>query len=121
MKSIPGVGMISAMEFLVELQDMTRFDSADDLAAFLGLTPSEHSSADRIRKGRITRCGNERVRRALVESSWTVIRYDASLRRKYQRLAKAKGSKKAIVAIAHTLAGRIRHMFITGESYKKAA
>ena len=44
LKTIPGIGCLSAMEILVELQDITRFQSADELAAYLGLTPSQYSS-----------------------------------------------------------------------------
>jgi transposase len=45
--TIPGVGMIAAMELLLELQDVTRFQRADQLAAYVGLTPSQYSSADK--------------------------------------------------------------------------
>jgi transposase len=118
--TVPGIGLLTAMIVATELGDLSRFSSNDSLAAFLGLTPSEYSTGERIRKGRITRCGNERVRTALIESSWTLIRYDAGIRRKYQRIA-IRAPKKAIVAVAHTLSGRIRHMLITGEKYKVAA
>jgi transposase len=45
--TIPGVGMIAAMELLLELQDVNRFQRADQLAAYVGLTPSQYSSADK--------------------------------------------------------------------------
>jgi transposase len=51
--TIPGVGMIAAMELLLELQDVTRFQRADQLAAYVGLTPSQYSSADKIRMRRM--------------------------------------------------------------------
>ena len=53
--TIPGIGMIAAMELLLELQDVTRFQRADQLAAYVGLTPLQYSSADKIRMG--NRCG----------------------------------------------------------------
>ena len=72
--SIPGIGVLSAIEMLVELQDVRRFKSADQLAAFIGVTPSQYSSGERVRMGSITHLGNHRVRTLLVESSWTAIR-----------------------------------------------
>ncbi len=47
------------MELLLELQDVTRFRQADQLAAYVGLTPSQYSSADKVRMGRITKVGKQ--------------------------------------------------------------
>lgn len=52
--SIPWISIMVAMEMLVELQDVSRFRTADQLAAYIGLTPSQHSSSNRVRMGRIT-------------------------------------------------------------------
>ncbi len=54
-----------------ELGDMRRFAKAPQLMAYLGLVPSEHSSGESKRRGRITKTGNAHVRRALVESAWS--------------------------------------------------
>jgi transposase len=62
LRSVPGIGVLIAMEILVEIQDMRRFQRADELASYLGLTPSEFSTGQYVRQGRITRCGNKRVR-----------------------------------------------------------
>ena len=51
LRSIPGIGILTAMEILLELQDFSRFRRAEQLAAYVGLTPSQYSSADRIRMG----------------------------------------------------------------------
>ena len=51
LQSIPGIGMISAMELLLELQDVSRFRRAEQLAAYVGLTPSQYSRADKVRMG----------------------------------------------------------------------
>jgi transposase len=67
LRSVPGIGTLIAMEILVELQDMERFQRADELASYIGLTPSEFSTGQYVRQGRITRCGNKRVRTCLVE------------------------------------------------------
>jgi transposase len=60
--SIPGIGVLTAMEILLELQDFSRFRRAQQLAAYVGLTPSQYSSADKIRMGRITGVGKNAVR-----------------------------------------------------------
>jgi transposase len=65
-----GVDTLTAMLILAELHDFRRFGSARALMAFLGLVPSEDSSGDKHRRGRITKMGNALVRRLLVETSW---------------------------------------------------
>ncbi len=64
------------MELLLELQDVSRFRRAEQLAAYVGLTPSQYSSADKVRMGRITGIGKNTLRSLLVEASWTLIRKD---------------------------------------------
>jgi len=54
----PGIGILAAMAILVELQDIERSRKADQLASYFDLTPSQHSSGDRLHHGRITCCGN---------------------------------------------------------------
>jgi len=115
---IPGMGVYSAMTILIELQDVERFHRAEQLASYLGLTPSQHSSGERIHLGEITRCGNPRLRTRFVESSWTLIRYDMAVRATYDRIKHQSGSgKKAIVAIARRLALRVRRILLDHEPY----
>jgi transposase len=116
--TVPGIGVFTAMTILVELQDIKRFRKADELASFLGLTPSQHTTAHRISFGHITRCGNVHLRRALIVSSWTLIRYDQAMMNKYEHLKYQTGSgKKAIVAVARTLAIRIRRLLLDHQEY----
>jgi transposase len=61
LRSIPGVGGLIAIEILVELQDVRRFRSAEKIASYVGVTPSEYSTGQYTRQGRITRCGNKRM------------------------------------------------------------
>ena len=65
-----GIDTLTAMLILAERHDFRRFASAPALMAYLGLVPSEHSSGDTHRRGRITRTGNALVRRLLVETAW---------------------------------------------------
>lgn len=116
--SIPGIGVLSAIEILVELQDVSRFRSAAQLSAFMGVTPSQYSSGERVRMGSITHLGNHRVRRLLVESSWTLIRKDPLLYRVYESIKKRRGAKRAIIAISRKLIIRIRRILLDGQPYK---
>jgi transposase len=70
LQALRGVQIVSAVILSAELGDFARFASAPALMAYLGLVPSEHSSGETRRRGRITRTGNGHVRRILVESAW---------------------------------------------------
>ena len=117
LKTIPGIGRLIATEILVELQDVKRFNTAEQIASYMGLTPSEYSTGQFTRQGRITRCGNARVRTCLVESSWILIYRDPAMKQKYERLKCRKGAKRAIIAIARNLIIRIRRMLLSNEPY----
>src|SRR5882672_9072671 len=128
-----GIDLISATTFLAEIGDLSRFQTPRALMAYLGLVPSEDSTGDTIKRGPITKAGNRRARRMLVECSWSYQhpprvgqakqpRVDAAppavreiawkaqcrLYRRYRALIR-KGKRKtvAIVAIARELAGFI--------------
>ncbi len=76
---------------------------------------------ERVRQGRITRCGSKRVRSCLVESAWILIGMDPQMRQRYLRIKARRGAKRAIIAVARTLSGRIRRMLLTHEPYVAAA
>jgi transposase len=116
--SIPGVGVLSAMEILTELQDVSRFATADQIAAFLGLTPSQYSSGQHVRMGKITHAGNHRLRTRMVECSWIVIRKDPGLYKTYEAIKKRRGGKRAIVAVSRKLIIRIRRILLDGVIYR---
>ncbi len=116
--SIPGIGILTAMEILLELQDFSRFRRAQQLAAYVGLTPSQYSSADKIRMGRITGAGKHTVRSALVESSWHLISKDKAMRKKYEQIKARAGGKRAIVAISRKLILCIRRLLLDNRTYE---
>jgi transposase len=70
LQALRGVQWLVALTVVAELGDLTRFDSPRQLAAFVGLIPSEHSSGRTRRQGGITKAGNGRARRALIEAAW---------------------------------------------------
>jgi transposase len=117
LRSVPGIGLIAAMEILLELQDVSRFRRAKDLAAYVGLTPSQYSSAEKVRMGRITGIGKNNLRGTLIESAWFLIRKDAAMREKYERIKMRSGAKRAIVAVARTLLLRTRRMLLEDQPY----
>lgn len=92
-----GISMTTAVTILAELGDLSRFDSARQLMAYLGLVPSEHSSGGRRRQGALTKTGNGHVRRVLVESAWNY-RFPARKSEVIQR--RAEKASEAVQAIA---------------------
>ena len=110
-RSAPGIGPLSSRVLCNELGDMSQFRNERQLFSYTGLTPSEHSSGDSIRRGKITRQGNPRVRHVLCEAAWAAIKKDQDLRAFFERLYPKTGKKKAIVAVARKLVGRIRAAF----------
>lgn len=116
--ALRGVGLVTAMTFLLELFDFSRFQNERQFSSYLGLTPSQHSSGEHVRLGHITRQGNTYLRGVLVESAWTVIRYCPHLQAKYNRIrARGTNGKKAIVAVARSLAVRLRSCLLHEQEY----
>jgi transposase len=116
--SIPGVGLITGMTFLTEIGDIKRFKSPDQLASFLGLVPSTHSSGSKERVGHMTKRFNRYLRSLLIECAWCLVRSDPSMGLKYAELKKRMKAQKAIVRIAKKLVLRARAMLLTGTYYE---
>ncbi|MBV8887744.1 MAG: IS110 family transposase [Chroococcidiopsidaceae cyanobacterium CP_BM_RX_35] len=70
------MGLLSARILANELGDMSQFKNERQLFSYTGLTPSEYSSGENMRKGHITRQGNSRVRGILIEIAWQAIGED---------------------------------------------
>jgi len=66
-----GLDLVSATAFLAEMGDLSRFRTARELMGYLGLVPSERSTGDTVKRGGITKAGNRRARRILIECSWS--------------------------------------------------
>lgn len=116
--SVPGIGKIASRILANELGDMAQFDNEKKLFSFTGLTPCEYSSGEHIRQGHISRQGRRCIRRILVLCAWMAIRKDKSLEEIYLRISRTSGGKRAIVAVARRLIGRIRACLQTGSLYK---
>lgn len=70
LQALRGVALLTAVTIAAELGDLSRFQKAPQLMAYVGLVPSEYSSGPSRQRGRITKAGNSHVRRVLVESAW---------------------------------------------------
>lgn len=118
--TIPGIGRRTAEQIMAEIgHDMTRYKSADHLSSWAGMAPGQNESAGKRRRTR-TRDGNKYLRSALVESATSCVRKkDSYLSAKYRRLSLRRGSKKAIVAIAHHLLVVVYHLLTKREMYKE--
>lgn len=133
LQAFRGIKLLIASSIAFELGDLRRFRSAKKLMSFIGVTPSEDSSGDRVRRGRITKAGNSGLRRLLVESAWAyrhAPRESILLKRRAARVApnirkiawaaqvrlnarykkmmgRGKGAQKTLVAVARELVGFI--------------
>ena len=102
-----GVGPIVSLTFLLILGTARRFPRGKQVVSYLGLNPTEHSSAGRQKLGHISKQGNRMMRWLLIEAAWAAMRKDTQLRRVYQHLAYRRGGKIAIVAVARKLAVKL--------------
>ncbi len=117
-QSVPGVGPQSARVLSNELGNMSQFKNERELFSYTGLTPSEYSSGENVAKGHITHQGNKHVRGILIEMAWRAIEKDPALEEFFNSLFPRTGKRKAIVAVARKLIGRIRAAFRKGEEYQ---
>ena len=118
---VPGIGPISALSLALKI-DPGRFTSGRHFAAWLGLTPKEHSTGGRQRLGGISRAGNERLRQLLVVGAMAVIRYakpgSKTASAWLLALLERKPRKLAAVALANKMARIVWAMMATGEAYR---
>ncbi|MEP7456349.1 IS110 family transposase [Phyllobacterium sp. SB3] len=103
LSSIKGVGARSAAVLLTSIGNVNDFDSADKLAAYLGIVPRVSQSNDTDNRGRITKRGDRLARTTLVQCTLVAIRYSGYLNTYYHRIKDRRGAGKAIIATARKL------------------
>jgi len=116
-----GVGLLTAMVFLTEMGDLSRFENRRQVAGYLGLAPSSAESGEKTdRKGHITHQGSSRVRKVLCQAVWSRLRVDPAARGAHARLARGqpKRRKTATVAMMRQLAVWMWH---TGRDAQEVA
>jgi transposase len=122
LRTVPGVGPVTAMTFRVELHDPARFRDGGQVARMIGLAPQVLQSGPTRREGRLLKSGNARLRTVLVEAAWRWVAGDEAAKAKYRRLVGSTGSgKKAIVGMARRLAILLWRLSLSGEPYRAAA
>ncbi len=120
--AIPGVGPITAITMALTI-NAADFETGRHFAAWLGLTPREHSTGGKHRLGRISKAGNERLRQLLVIGAMSVVRF-AKLGSKSAsawllKLLERRPRKVAAVALANKIARVIWAMMVRGEAYRR--
>lgn len=111
-----GIDIVSATAFLAEIGDLSRFRTPRELMAYLGLVPSEHSTGDTIKRGPITKAGNRRARRTLVECAWSYRHPPRVGRKKQDKVAAAPEAVREIAWKAQTrLYARYRTLLRRGK------
>jgi transposase len=121
LRTVPGVGPITAVSFVAAIDDPTRFRRSRDVGAHLGLTPRRYQSGETDTQGRISRCGDEAARTALYEASNALLCVSqkwSSLKVWGMAVAKRRGLKRAKVAVARKLATILHHMWIDGTEFR---
>jgi transposase len=123
LRQVEGVGALTALTFVLTLEDPSRFAKSRTVGAYLGLVPARDQSGDRDPQRRITKEGDEMLRRLLVGSAHYILgpfAKDSDLRRHGEKIATrgAKNAKKrAAVAVARKLSVLLHRLWVTGELY----
>lgn len=114
--ALRGFDLVSATIFLAEIGDLSRFGSARELMAYLGLVPSEASTGAQVNRGGITKAGNHRARRILVECSWSYRHPPRVGKKKLDKIAAAPRAVQDIAWKAQTrLTARYRALTRRGK------
>jgi transposase len=124
LRQVEGIGALTALTFVLTLEDPSRFERSRCVGAYLGLVPARDQSGDRDPQKRISKEGDEMLRRLLVGSAHYILGpfgSDSDLRRHGEKIASggAKNAKKrAVVAVARKLAVLLHSLWMSGELYE---
>jgi transposase len=117
LRSIPGIGFHTAISFLTEMGDISRFSNEKEFASFIGIVPTCHSSGEKENIGEMTFRGNKHVRQQLVECAWKAISKDLALGACYGKYCQRMDENDAIIRIARKLSNRILTVLKTKRKY----
>jgi transposase len=123
LRQVKGVGPITALAYVLTLENPERFAQSRDVGPYLGLVPKQEDSGDSQPQLRITKMGDVMLRRLLVGSAQYILGPfgpDTDLRRYGLRLSERGGKnakKRAVVAVARKLAVLLHHLWVSGEVY----
>jgi transposase len=124
LRRVEGVGALTALTFVLTLEDPSRFAESRSVGAYLGLVPARDQSGDRDPQKRISKEGDEMLRKLLVGSAHYILGpfgHDSDLRRHGEKIASRGGKnakKRAVVAVARKLSVLLHRLWVTGELYE---
>jgi len=120
LQTIPGVGPLVALAYVLCIEDPGHFRRSRDVAGFVGLRPRMQESGERSRFGSITRTGDPEMRRLLVQAAHGCLRsrQDSDLKRWAEQLAARVGKKKAVVALGRELAVIMHRVWTSGAVFE---
>jgi len=119
--TIPGVGPVVALTYRVTVDVPARFRNSKALGAVFGLTPSKYQSGENDRTGAISRCGDEMMRMMLYEAAQSMLVRSTKwswLKAWAMKVARHRGMKKAIVALARRLAVIMHRVWVNGTEFR---
>jgi len=119
--SVPGVGAVSALAFRATIDVPSRFRNSKAVGAVLGLTPAQHQSGESNRIGRISLCGDGMMRTLLYEGAQSILTRSVKwswLKAWAMKIAKNRGLKRAIVALARRLAVIMHRIWVDGTEFR---
>jgi transposase len=117
LRSIPGVGFVTAITFLTEIENIERFESTDHFAGFVGLVPNRHSTGGKKNNGDMTFRGQNALRKSLIESSWFAARLDPALTLSFNNYVRRMEPNKAIIRIARKVLNRMHYVLKNKKEY----
>jgi transposase len=120
LRTIPGIGIITAFVLFAELVDIHRFHKLDHLCSFIGLVPSIERSGTTVHVNGITPRHNKFLRYLIIEAAWIAVRKDPALTAAYNELTKGMTKQRAIIRIAKKLTNRIRYVWLHQKEYVPA-
>ena len=115
--SVPGIGIVTAVTILTEIEDIYRFKTDDKLCSFIGIIPSTHSSGEKEITSGITKRSNKCLRHMIIEASWIAARRDPALSYCFTEYCKRMKKNQAIVRIAKKLVKRIKFVMKNKTEY----
>ena len=119
LRSICGIGFITAFTVYAELMDMRRFNNTDKLCAFIGIIPSVRATGEQEKITGLSMRHNKFLRKRLIEAAWVAVRNDPALTQSFAQLCKRMPRQKAIIRITKKLLCRIRYVWLNEKEYVK--
>lgn len=120
LRTIPGIGEITALLIATEIGDISRFKTLDCLCDYIGLVPRVHGSGEQQSVLGMTHRGHKPIREKLIEASWVAVRLDPAMTMAFNGYCKRMKKNNAIIKIAKKLLNRVRFVLKQQQPYVTA-